>query len=113
MTAEPWVLWIAGAAAFVLVALAMPWAIRGWRALGRPDREISLRKLHQGEIARVGGFVMMVAIGAVAFRGLVGTSELSLVHEWLSRNPLSGAVLGRCCADWSASTTIWSARGRG
>lgn len=94
MSAATWVLWIAAIVAFVLVAAAMPWAIRGWRALGRPDREISLRKVHQGEIARVGGFVMMVGIGAVAFRGLVGTSELSLVHEWLSRNPLSGALLG-------------------
>lgn len=94
MTAAPWVLSISGAIAFVLVAAAMPWAIRGWQSLGRSDREISLRKLHQGEIARVGGFVMMVGIGAVAFRGLVGTSELSAAHEWLSRNPLSGAMVG-------------------
>lgn len=94
MSAAPWVLWIAGAVAFALVAVAMPWAIRAWRALGRSDREISLRKVHQGEIARVGGFVLMAGIGAVAFRGLVGTSELSAAHEWLSRNPLSGAMVG-------------------
>lgn len=94
VSAATWVLWVAGALAFVVVALAMPWAIRGWRALGRSDREISLRKVHQGEIARVGGFVMMVAIGAVAFRGLAGTSELSGIHVWLSRNPLSGALVG-------------------
>ena len=60
MSAAPWVLWVAGALAFLLVALAMPWAIRGWQALARPDREISLRNLHQGEIARVGGFVLML-----------------------------------------------------
>jgi UDP-GlcNAc:undecaprenyl-phosphate GlcNAc-1-phosphate transferase len=94
VSAAPWVLWIAGSVAFVLAAAAMPWAIRAWRALGRSDREISLRKVHQGEIARVGGFVLMTAIAAVAFRGLVGTSELSAEHEWLSRNPLSGAMLG-------------------
>lgn len=94
MTAAPWVLWVAGALAFLLVALAMPWAIRGWQALARPDREISLRNLHQGEIARVGGFVLMVGIGAVAFRGLAGTSELSATHDWISRNPLTGALVG-------------------
>ncbi len=94
MSASAWVLAIGAGVAFVLVALAMPWAIRGWKALGRADREISLRKVHQGEIARVGGFVLMTAITAVAFRGLVGTSELSAVHEWLSRNPLTGALTG-------------------
>lgn len=94
MSASAWVLAVGAGVAFVLVALAMPWAIRGWRALGRADREISLRKVHQGEIARVGGFVLMAAITAVAFRGLVGTSELSAVHEWLSRNPLTGAMTG-------------------
>lgn len=94
MSATPWALVVGAVVAFVLVALAMPWAIRGWRALGRADREISLRKVHQGEIARVGGFVMMAAISAVAFRGLVGTGELSARHEWLSYNPLSAAFVG-------------------
>lgn len=94
MSATPWALAVAAALALVLVAVAMPWAIRGWLALGRSDREISLRKVHQGEIARVGGFVMMLGIGAVAFRGLAGTSELSAEHEWLSRSPLSAALAG-------------------
>jgi UDP-GlcNAc:undecaprenyl-phosphate GlcNAc-1-phosphate transferase len=94
MSAQPWVLAIAVLVAFVLAAAAMPWAIRGWKALGRSDREISLRKVHHGEIARVGGFVMMATITAVAFRGLAGTGELSASHEWLSANPLTAALLG-------------------
>jgi hypothetical protein len=34
MSATPWVLWIAGGLAFLLVALGMRPAIRGWKALG-------------------------------------------------------------------------------
>lgn len=94
MSAEPWVLWIAGGLAFVLVALGMPLAIRGWNALGRRDREVSLRKVHTRETPRVGGFVLMVGFGIVAIRGLAGTTELSAVHEWASRNPITGVVLG-------------------
>lgn len=94
MSAEPWVLWIAGGLAFGLVALGMLPAIRGWRALGRRDREVSLRKVHTQEIPRVGGFVLMLGFAIVAIRGLAGTTELSAAHEWASRNPISGVVLG-------------------
>lgn len=94
MSAEPWVLWIAGGLAFLLVALGMYPAIRGWNALGRRDREVSLRKVHTKEIPRVGGFVLMLGCVIVAVRGLAGTTELSAVHEWASRNPISGVVLG-------------------
>lgn len=94
MSAEPWVLWIAGGLAFVLVALGMLPAIRGWNALGRRDREVSLRKVHTRETPRVGGFVLMFGFGVVAIRGLAGTTELSAAHEWASRSPLSGVVFG-------------------
>lgn len=94
MSATPWVLWVAGSVAFLLVALGMPLAIRGWQALGRKDREVSLRKVHVGEIPRVGGFVLMLGFAIVAIRGLAGTTELSAAHEWFSRNPITGAVLG-------------------
>ena len=94
MSATPWVLWVAGGLAFVLVALGMGPAIRGWQALGRKDREVSLRKVHTGEIPRVGGFVLMLCFAIVAIRGLAGTTELSAAHEWFSKNPITGAVLG-------------------
>ena len=94
MSATPWVLGIAGALALLLTALGMPPAVRGWNALGRKDREISLRKVHSGEIPRVGGFVLMLGFAIVAIRGLAGTTELSATHEWFSQNPLTGAVLG-------------------
>lgn len=94
MSATPWLLAVAGALAFLLVAFGMPPAIRGWRALGRRDREVSLRKVHTGEIPRVGGFVLMLGFAIVAVRGLAGTTELSATHEWFSRNPITGAVLG-------------------
>ena len=94
MSATPWVLWVAGSVAFMLVALGMPLAIRGWQALGRKDREVSLRKVHTGEIPRVGGFVLMLGFAIVAIRGLAGTTELSAAHEWFSRNSITGAVLG-------------------
>ena len=81
MSAEPWVLWIAGGLAFVLVALGMLPAIRAWNALGRRDREVSLRKVHTKEIPRVGGFVLMAGFAVVAIRGLAGTTELSAALE--------------------------------
>jgi UDP-GlcNAc:undecaprenyl-phosphate GlcNAc-1-phosphate transferase len=94
MSAEPWVLWIAGGLAFMLVALGMFPAVRGWNALGRRDREVSLRKVHTRETPRVGGLVLMMGCGIVAIRGLAGTTELSAAHEWASRNPISGVGLG-------------------
>ncbi len=94
MTGWLGLLGLAGGLAFVVVWLAMPLAIRVWRALGRQDREISLRKVHTGEIPRVGGFVVMVGFAVVAIRGLAGTTELSATHEWFAFNSLTGAVLG-------------------
>lgn len=91
---SPWVLGLAGALALALTALGIPPAIRAWNALGRKDREISLRKVHTGEIPRVGGFVLMLAVAIVAIRGLAGTTELSATHEWFSLNPLTGALVG-------------------
>ena len=95
MSTQPWVLLgLAGGLALLLTALGMLPAIRGWNALGHKDREISLRKVHSGEIPRVGGFVLMLGFAIVAIRGLAGTTELSATHEWFSQNPLTGAVLG-------------------
>lgn len=94
MSATPWVVSLAGGLAFLLVALGMRPAIRGWQALGRKDREVSLRKVHTGEVPRVGGFVLMLGFAIVAIRGLAGTTELSAAHEWFSQNPITGAVLG-------------------
>ncbi len=94
MSTDPWVLWIAGTIAFVFVAGVMPLAIRAWHALGRSDREISLRKVHAGEIPRVGGFVLLLGFGLVLIGGLSGTHELSASHELFSRSPLTGILIG-------------------
>ena len=94
LAAEPSVLWIAALLAFVLVAASTPAALRAWRALGHRDREVSLRKVHTGEIPRVGGFVVMVAFGLVMLLGLAGTTELSATHELFSRSPLTGVLVG-------------------
>ncbi|MEZ4451816.1 MAG: MraY family glycosyltransferase [Nannocystaceae bacterium] len=94
LVADPSVLWIAGIFGFGAVAGAMPWAIRSWRALGRSDREVSLRKVHVGEIPRVGGFVVMVGFGLVMLLGLAGTTDLSATHELFSFNPLTGVLVG-------------------
>ena len=80
LAARPSVLWIAALLAFVLVAASVPAALRAWRSLGRSDREVSLLKVHVGEIPRVGGFVVMVAFGLVMLLGLAGTTELSATH---------------------------------
>lgn len=72
----------------------MPLAIRGWHALGRSDREISLRKVHAGEIPRVGGLVILLGFGLVLIAGLSGTHELSATHELFSKTPLTGILLG-------------------
>ena len=94
LAADPSVIWVAGILAFLAVALAMPAAIRGWQALGRSDREVSLRKVHVGEVPRVGGFVVMVGFGVVMLLGLAGTTDLSATHELFSRTPLTGVLVG-------------------
>ncbi|MEZ4382772.1 MAG: MraY family glycosyltransferase [Nannocystaceae bacterium] len=94
LAAEPSVLWLAGLLAVVLVAGATPAATRAWRVLGRSDREVSLRKVHTGEIPRVGGFVVMLGFGLVMLLGLAGTTDLSATHELFSRSPLTGVLVG-------------------
>lgn len=94
LAADPSVLWIAGILAFALVAASTPAALRAWRSLGRSDREVSLRKVHVGEIPRVGGFVVMIGFGLVMLLGLAGTTDLSATHELFSRSPLTGVLVG-------------------
>ncbi|MGB1277467.1 MAG: hypothetical protein ACPG77_17115, partial [Nannocystaceae bacterium] len=90
----PWVVWVAGGVAFLFVAGVMPLAARAWLALGRSDREVSLRKVHAGEIPRVGGFVLMLGFSLTMLAGLAGTHELSATHKLFSRSPLTGVLLG-------------------
>ncbi|MCA9691959.1 MAG: MraY family glycosyltransferase [Nannocystaceae bacterium] len=94
MIADPKVLWIAGLAALFLVGGSMPLWIRAWRALGRQDHEVSLRKVHVGEVPRVGGFVLIVGFGLVLLTGLAGTTELSATHELISVTPITGMLVG-------------------
>lgn len=87
-------LWVAGLGAFAIVSLLMPRALQAWRALGKRDGEVSLRKVHAGEIPRVGGLVMILGFGVMLVAGLAGTTELSAVHELFSISPLSGGLIG-------------------
>jgi UDP-GlcNAc:undecaprenyl-phosphate GlcNAc-1-phosphate transferase len=87
-------LWIAALGAFVLVAGLMPFVLRGWRALGRHDAEVSLRKVHAGEIPRAGGLVVMVGFGVILLVGLAGTGDFSQTHQLFSVSPLSGGLIG-------------------
>lgn len=87
-------LWIAALGAFLLVAGSMPLVLKGWRALGRRDAELSLRKVHAGEISRAGGLVMMLGFGIMLLVGLAGTTALSRTHELFSVSPLSGGLIG-------------------
>jgi UDP-GlcNAc:undecaprenyl-phosphate GlcNAc-1-phosphate transferase len=94
LAADPSVIWLGGALALLLVAVMTPAAARGWRALGRTDEEVSLRKVHVGEVPRVGGLVVLVGFGAVMLLGLAGTTELSATHELFSVTPLTGVLVG-------------------
>ncbi|MEM6994436.1 MAG: MraY family glycosyltransferase [Myxococcota bacterium] len=87
-------LWVAGLGAFAVVTLLTPWVLRGWRALGRRDGEVSLRKVHSGEIPRAGGLVLMFGFGVMLLVGLAGTTELSAIHQLFSVSPLSGGLIG-------------------
>ncbi|MCB9752060.1 MAG: undecaprenyl/decaprenyl-phosphate alpha-N-acetylglucosaminyl 1-phosphate transferase [Myxococcales bacterium] len=87
-------LWIAGVAALVLVGGLMPLAIRVWNSLGRKDGEISLRKVHVGEVPRVGGFVLILGFGLVLISGLAGTTELSATQALFSISPITGVLVG-------------------
>jgi UDP-GlcNAc:undecaprenyl-phosphate GlcNAc-1-phosphate transferase len=87
-------LWIAALGAFVLVSGLMPLVLRAWRALGRRDGEVSLRKVHAGEIPRAGGLVLIFGFGVMLLVGLAGNTELSGVHSLFSVTPLTGGLVG-------------------
>ncbi|MEX1367610.1 MAG: MraY family glycosyltransferase [Nannocystaceae bacterium] len=88
------VMWAAAVGAFAITALAMPLVLRGWRALGRRDQEVSLRKVHAGEIPRAGGLVMLFGFGVMLLVGLAGNNPLSLTHHLFSVSPLTGSLVG-------------------
>ena len=94
MSATLDVLWIAAIASFALVSGLMPLVLRAWQALGRRDQELSLRKVHVGEIPRAGGIVIIVGFGVMLLIGLAGVTELSATHELFSISPLTGGLLG-------------------
>jgi UDP-GlcNAc:undecaprenyl-phosphate GlcNAc-1-phosphate transferase len=87
-------LWLGALAAFALVAGLMPLVLRAWRALGRRDDEVSLRKVHAGQIPRAGGLVILVGFGVMLVAGLAGVTSLSATHELFSVSPLTGALIG-------------------
>jgi|GEM_PF-239024 len=87
-------LWVAGLGAFALVTTVMPWVLKTWKALGNRDGEVSLRKVHAGEIPRAGGMVIIFGFGVMLLIGLAGTSELSAVHQLFSVSPLTGGLIG-------------------
>jgi len=87
-------LWLGALAAFAVVAGLMPWVLRAWRALGRRDDEVSLRKVHAGQIPRAGGLVILFGFGVTLLAGLAGVSDLSATHQLFSVSPLTGALLG-------------------
>jgi UDP-GlcNAc:undecaprenyl-phosphate GlcNAc-1-phosphate transferase len=87
-------LWIAAIATFALVAGVMPLVLRAWTALGRRDGELSLRKVHTGEIPRAGGLVIVLGFGVMLLIGLAGVTELSATHELISISPLTGGLVG-------------------
>lgn len=94
MNASLGTLWLGALAAFVLVAGLMPLVLRGWRALGRRDDEVSLRKVHTGQIPRAGGLVILFGFGVMLLVGLAGVSSLSATHELFSVSPLTGGLIG-------------------
>lgn len=88
------VVWVGAVGAFAITALAMPLVLRGWQALGRRDQEVSLRKVHTGEIPRAGGLVMLLGFGVMLLVGLAGNQPLSLTHHLFSVTPLTGSLVG-------------------
>src|SRR5688572_4941273 len=72
----------------------MPLVLRAWLALGRRDGELSLRKVHTGEIPRAGGLVIVLGFGVMLLVGLAGVTELSATHELFSITPLTGGLVG-------------------
>lgn len=88
------VLWIGAVGAFAIAVVVMPLVLRAWRALGRRDREVSLRKVHTGDVPRAGGLVMLFAFGVMLLVGLAGNHPLSLSHYLFSVTPLTGGLVG-------------------
>ncbi len=88
------VLWLAAIGSFVLVAFGTAPAARAWQALGRSDREVTLRKVHVGDVPRVGGLVLMLGFGVVVVAGLAGNTPLSSTHELFSVTPITGVLVG-------------------
>jgi UDP-GlcNAc:undecaprenyl-phosphate/decaprenyl-phosphate GlcNAc-1-phosphate transferase len=86
--------WMGAAGAFLVTALAMPLVLRAWKALGGRDQEVSLRKVHTGEIPRAGGLVMLFGFGVALVAGLAGNNPLSLTHHLFSVTPLTGTLVG-------------------
>ncbi len=91
-------LWLGAISAFAAVAAITPLARRLWVNLGNPDRERSLRKVHKGEVPRVGGAVLLVVVSAIILWGFAGKTELSRVHRVLSASPLTGVLAGSAVA---------------
>ncbi|MBX7078663.1 MAG: undecaprenyl/decaprenyl-phosphate alpha-N-acetylglucosaminyl 1-phosphate transferase [Nannocystaceae bacterium] len=94
MNASLGTLWLGALISFALVAGAMPPVLRAWRSLGRRDDEVSLRKVHTGQIPRAGGLVILFGFGVMLVAGLAGVSSLSATHELFSVSPLTGALVG-------------------
>lgn len=94
MNAALGTLWLGALVAFALVAGLTPLVLRAWLALGRRDDEVSLRKVHTGQIPRAGGLVILVGFGVMLVAGLAGVSSLSATHELFSVSPLTGALVG-------------------
>lgn len=86
--------WVGAVGAFFVTAMTMPLVLRAWKALGRRDQEVSLRKVHAGEIPRAGGLVMLFGFGVTLIAGLAGNNPLSLTHHLFSVTPLTGSLLG-------------------
>lgn len=86
--------WVGAVGAFIVTAATMPLVLRAWTALGRRDDEVSLRKVHAGQIPRAGGLVMLFGFGVALVAGLAGNNPLSRTHHLFSVTPLTGSLLG-------------------
>lgn len=85
--------------ALVGSVVAMPVIVAAWKAMGRTDGEVSLRKVHLGDVPRAGGVGMMLAFAVTVLIGLAGVSDLSASHELFSVSPLTGVLIG--------ATIVW------
>ncbi len=88
------VVWVGAVGAFFVTTAVIPLVLRAWTALGVRDQEVSLRKVHAGEIPRAGGLVMLFGFGVMLLAGLAGNNPLSDTHSLFSVSPLTGGLLG-------------------